>query len=234
MSTVKKKCQVVMLPTEKAEYPCLIKNDDKPDSTGKLWRRLGKNNYFTQDYLNGIPAKGYHLYIISDDEIKHGDWCYDIIPNPKTGILENIIYEKRKGRQFLDTSSEKKIIATTNPNLLVDRWNRSLKLIRKRLPQPSEEFILKFIESYNKCQKITDILVEYEWLLGETEDENQNLIPELYLKKNAKTNEISISKIKTSWTREEVEMELRTMHINLYGADRIAMHNLNEWIEKNL
>ena len=61
----------------------------------------------------------HHIYITSGEEIKEGEWCHDIRPNEE-GVLVDIIYKKRKGLQFLDSSTEVKIILTTDPTLIAD------------------------------------------------------------------------------------------------------------------
>jgi hypothetical protein len=67
---MKKTVKVVMLATEKAE-DCLY------TSSNKLFYHKG---YLPQDYLkNHLNGKSYHLYLISNDEIKEGDWYFDDI-----------------------------------------------------------------------------------------------------------------------------------------------------------
>ena len=156
MSTFEK-AKAVMLPTnesskienlvtyQKRNLAKVIKEGINPkDSTVQFW----------------------NLYIISDDEIKKGDYVY-------VACSEVNVYEIRQiteyyNGQFLfndksqiDMNYCKKIIATTDVSL--------------GLPQPSQQFIQKYIEEYNKGNIITDVLVEYETLydielLVDTED----------------------------------------------------------------
>lgn len=126
--------KIVMLPTE-----------------GKGPIVLGENLLVN---LPGVfRGTNFHLYIISDGEIKEGDWCY----------LDNNIKELSdyNGNYIIKISKEqvesanivkdcKKIIATT------ENWNGYL------LPQPSQSFIDKYIESCNNGNIITDVQVEYE------------------------------------------------------------------------
>ena len=99
----------------------------------------------------------------------------------------------------------------------------------ENLPQPSQQFIQKYIEEYNKGNVITDVLVEYDYLL-----DDRAVLPYWNLKVNTKDNTITIKKVKDSWNRDEVKLELRTMHINLYGADKFALEQVDKWIEENL
>ena len=59
-------CSLVMLPSNKTEN-CLYA------SYNNILNYY--SGYLTQDYLkNVLLAKSYHLYILSNDEIKEGDW----------------------------------------------------------------------------------------------------------------------------------------------------------------
>ena len=143
MSTFKK-AKVVMLST------------NEPSKIGNLAtyqkRSLAKVIKEGVKPINTI-VQFWNLYIISDDEIKEGDWFYNI-------------HSKIVGRAEFNFGKDelaKKIIATTNSSL----WRPSHKSASDviLLPQPSQQFIEKYIEEYNKGNIITDILVEYEYLL---------------------------------------------------------------------
>ena len=86
-----------------------------------------------------------------------------------------------KGKYYLKTETGyREVLATTDASLLIDTYinqGDTVKgdLIIKRgsdyttelkgrinLPQPSQQFIQKYIEEYNKGNIITDVLVEYE------------------------------------------------------------------------
>lgn len=84
-----------------------------------------------------------HLYIISDDEIKKGDWVIEYQPKDNLGELHQIHNE-----YVLSPNIQKKVIATTDTTL--------------ELPRLSQQFIEEYIEEYNKGQQITECLVEYE------------------------------------------------------------------------
>jgi len=166
---MKKKCKVVMLPT----------NQRAVIYSPREGLLLPTNSVDNSKY-----TKQYHLYILSDDEIKKGDWVIanysfnnksveqikSISPN---NLFCNIGYE-------LMTNRCKKIIATTDQSLESDRVDYMTKCkpqdcrehnnpnridcgeckIRQYLPlpRPSNEFIQKF------CEKggIREVMVEYE------------------------------------------------------------------------
>lgn len=108
-----KKTNVVMLPTTKESILCLSTFIGLSLTTQML--------SIVPDFVNQ------HLYIISDDDIKEGDWVYKNDSNPKVF-------------KWINTTNTnfnyKKIIATTDTSL--------------NLAQPSQEFIEKYIESYNE------------------------------------------------------------------------------------
>jgi hypothetical protein len=120
----------------------------------------------------------------------------------------------------IHVSCWKKIIATTDklnthPNV-ADSYRSG-----NCLPQPSQSFIEKWVEEYNKGNVITDVMVEYEAM-------NTTIVNRTYNdfepKINPKDNTITIRKIKDSWSREEV-VEL----IKQYSEDI----NNPIWFKKN-
>ncbi len=165
---MKKKAQVIMLPT------------DKVDDVVMKWRD-GK-------------IRNHHLYIVTDDEIKEGDWCYDAL----TGLFQY-------GVTLVELlKNSKKIIATTDPELTVlkdvgdefeVRWEEV------RIAQPSKDFI----EKYCKVGGIDEVEVEYQVFPYKTGD----IVSKTYRLKVNSHNEITIHPIKDRWTREEIEEKCR-------------------------
>ena len=213
-----KRCKVVMLPTK-----------EKSDIF------IGKTHSVLH-YKNNIPDEEFksyqHLYIISDDEIKEGDWFYNI-------------HSKIVGRAEFNFGKDelaKKIIATTNSSL----WRPSHKYASDviLLPQPSQQFIEKYIEEYNKGNIITDVLVEYELISNEeyfgntfNPDDDVPYFDER-LKINPKDNSLTIKKVKDSYSREEVVKllvdccgEVSCEDGKLLGKNP---EELYKWIEENL
>lgn len=198
-----------------------------------------------------------HLYIISDDEIKEHDWVTD-------GV--KIIQASSKlveAQGLIGRRDWKKIIATTDTSLkyyIDGNGNKSLHELTKSgyvefLPQPSQQFIEKYIEGYNCNNIITDVLVEYEtnykWStskeliersmpeLGYREVGNGFIEDGLKLKINPKDNTITIKKLKDSWNREEHINDIRRLvHLIYYSPNREVDFNtkeeLDKWIEENL
>lgn len=170
-------------------------------------------------------CKNQHLYIISDEEIKEGDWCW----NQYKGESEMCIGQVGKS---WDTSM-KKIIATTDELLglgkfetqIVERWGKS----RNQFPQPSQSFIEKYVEEYNKGNVITEVMVEYGFIKGVGAEFGYKSSDIEVLKINPKDNTITIRKIKDSWNREEVIRLLLD-----FNNDKPGVFDCSGWIEENL
>ena len=230
-----KRAKVIMLPTN------VLSNISLSNKTNNLVYNNNKH-----DTLSMFTNQ--HLYIISDDEIKEGDWYIN--------LKYNKIIQKKDALPLKDNC--KKIIATTDTSLLNTIYTPHISgEISKRmrdlfnLPQPSQQFIEKYIESYNKGKVITDVLVEYEQTKLYIEPQNYQQyisqpkelqfpittnVDDIYgLKINSKDNTITIKKLKDSWNREEMIAEIRkyakdSLNINRYED----IFFTNKWIEENL
>lgn len=221
---------VVMLPTNQKTNGMICK-----DITGQDKIIAIKTKYLMEheDYI------GHHLYIISDDEIKEGDWVYENNLNQETQIYQ--IYNRNNELGFFrfrnvwislnrKQNSAKKIIATTDNSL--------------ELPQPPQQFIEEFIEEYNQENIITDVLVEYE-----NKFDGKEYVDELdaygydkvksILKINRKDNNITIKIAKDSWSREEViEFANKVKEYCENGWKSDSLHRVffewDKWVEENL
>ena len=263
-----KKAKVVMLPTNEKvintkEYQLLL--SDSLFWTSKIeierytegWFFLNnssKPNSCAITVPNVENLKHQHLYIISDDEIKEGDWCINTGGNIKDS------FPFRVTKEVMNNKFIKKIIATTDTSLLIDTYinqGDTVKgdLIIKRgsdyttglkgrinLPQPSKQFIQKFVEEYNKGNVITDILVEYELISNEeyflntiNPDDDVPYFDER-LEINPKDNTITVKKVKNNWNYEEqidvIEKYLLTKEIDVYR--RTKRSDIKKWVEENL
>ena len=212
MSTVKRKCRVVMLPTEKASFLY--------ERTDLNTLHLGDDIVYNHDQLR----VNRHLYILSDDEIKEGDW-YIHKQVSELRVVQCVGIHIPMGA--------KKIIATTDTVGVVDKQlSKSMGGdVERRLPQPSDSFIQKFIEAYNNGKPIENVMVDYEKSTYDDWIKTGEAQPEFKLKVNSKDNTNSISKVKDSWSREEI-VELLN---KLYYTD---LHEVggkfDKWIEENL
>lgn len=221
---MKKTFKVVMLTTEKESNLCLYTSE-----THDVKKNVLNNNNHNQR-LYGLNKKPLyqHLYIISDEEIKIGDWG---IGHAKgiNGIGTGYYVFKHDNSNIAKVNAlaegSKKIIATTDKSL--------------GLASPSTSFIEKFVEEYNKDNVITDVMVEYEELaravgkplekLDSGVDDFDKKIIGHKLKINPKDNTITIKKVKDSWSREEV-IDLLTRYNKRCQAPMVD----TKWISENL
>jgi len=164
-----------------------------------------------------------NLFVTSDEQIKEGDWVLE--------TLNKVIFQVKAGGNDYTNSTFKKIIATTDSSLGIEKTKDIGIKIKgiEYLPQPSPQFIQAYIEAYNagldgKHGKyaIVDVMVEYETnninnqkLMFHSEHKEcffEDIIDgkfkTIYLKeilKVDKNNFITITKCKESWSREEME-----------------------------
>ena len=144
-----KKCKVVMLPTnEKAHYGDIILTPTYP-------RTL---IIFQHQNCTQVAQ---HFYITSDEEIKVGDWIYG---NAFNDELKQVLSKEDEIWFKNNKHCWNKIIATTDKSITIPGYNSFDEddIVNCYLPQPSQQFIEKYIEEYNKGNIIIDVLVEYE------------------------------------------------------------------------
>lgn len=226
-----KSAKVVMLPTNNKST--IFLSDDKTS--------------ISRTQQGNISNNAVHLYILSDDEIlsdeeiKEGDWCIDTRLDKSNHLIRWNKQDEEDGFFF----SAKKIIAATDKHLLLHDNNINNKCFGTQLsgkcthtlPQISQQFIEKYIEEYNKGNVIIDVMVEYEEVMKIKTFPNGMLekserTKELELKVNPKDNTITIKKIKDSWNRNEVVELIQKLEKD--GADYFGQDFLEIWIKDNL
>ena len=144
------KCGMVMLNANQESELCL---SFKENSFGNLTdKKLVKIDSACYNLSN---IKTQHLYITSNEEIKESDLFYNTFDDKIQKCTKHQLHDGKfaKLRVYVEggdynESICKKIIATTDTSL--------------GLPQPSQQFIEKYIEEYNKGNIITEVLVEVE------------------------------------------------------------------------
>ena len=172
-----------------------------------------------------------HLYIISDEEIKVGDWIYRY-EDKKVFQSKSYFSEGNPLKKGLIT----KIIATTDKSITINGYDSSDEdaVVNCYLPQIPQQFIEKWIEEYNKGNQIEEIFVEYVQELSI--DSNKHLIEEAYLKINS-DNTISIRN-KINYSIEEVKEIIRRCAFYFINNPPSNSENIlqvsNQWIKENL
>lgn len=157
------KHQVVILSTKKANSTII-------EFEGKLGYSLNKEYNPIHKELSR-----FELYILSDEEIKEGDWFYkskrdygnQTSPSDKlegiykcTSATDDTVSSYNGA--FFNESDCQKIVASTDKSLTEGvRWDKPWPL-----PNLSEGFINKFIKMHNLGKPITNIMVEYDEIKG--------------------------------------------------------------------
>jgi hypothetical protein len=211
---MKKSAQVVMLPTNERATMALSGN--------KLSLKT-----------KALQEESQHLYILSDEEIKEGDWFVGFAD----GSIKPFVKQADESTVEINNwqlnkkghSSNKKIIATTNKSIILPERFPSFTY----LPQPSQSFIEHFVDEYNKGNVITEVMVEYESIGAYA---NPKYDSDYQLKINS-DNTINIINSKDSWSREEVIKLLNSFEklCYLYQANKDWFPaKKTKWIEEKL
>ena len=170
-----------------------------------------------------------HLYIVSNETIKESDWFIDLKDNT---IWQNKAKESMRKSIFPEC---KKIIATTNEYIGYTDIRVSPVKNFCIYPQPSDSFIKKYIEEYNKDNIITKVLVEYEFnqykfmaTLCTTKEKEYNL-------KVDSNNIITIKRLESElYTREQVEVFLTQLYSDVTTDSTYNCNYIDIWIDQNL
>lgn len=230
---LKRKCQVVMLLT-----------NENFINVGRLILGDGDYLFMTKEQGDKSFLKPQHLYILSDDEIKEGDWFYNKLLNNifqcvevlKDDLSNHIHFRDESGSRVVDINYCKKVIATTDKSLklketLFENVVIKKEWINKPLPEPSPQFIQKYIEEWNKGNKIEYVNVEYE-AIGNWR--HAEFIHTKDIPKVDKNNYITITKVKDSWNKEEV-IEFAKKVERLINENKSTYTDIPErFIEENL
>lgn len=200
------KCKVVMLPTENASN---IVKRIVPDESIIYYKNSVDN---TETFHN--PQ---HLYILSDEEIKEGDYVIDIYIDVLLGKMEK--------SDFPTFNKDlKKVISSTDKSL--------------NLPELSVEFIKK----YCKLSGIDEVLVEYVKKHTKLIDNEFFIKDESYELKVVLDNTIVIKElIEKLYTKIEViDLMRKTWDVAMQESNSTEPSSefkeieFDEWIEQNL
>lgn len=215
----KKRCKVVMLPTED-KSPIFICNN---------MLSLHERNQNILSGKNGFDTIHQHLYVISNDEINEGDWCYHkasktIVKYPKNGFP--------KDHALKVIASTDRLVVKETPVRSADSFDLTVYTDKEYIPNIHPLFIQQYVNEYNKDNKIE--FIEVVFIFNTTNEDWSKRPVELsgyYTPKVDHANYIFTSHVKDSWTREEV---ITLVTNALYAKGAWYQEEIDEWIEKNI
>ncbi len=218
MSILKKKVEVIMLPT--------------PQKTRiqKFGASLRDNKNPLLPHVKEVLGYYQELYFVDDSPIIENDWIY----NTET---QEVIQCIGKG----SLRNWKKIVASSDRleiGKYDDRYSNvyiSGKSINPCLPKPSDSFINSYIKAFNEGNPIQFVMVEYEkstyndWIKTATPQ------PE-YKIKTDKNNTITITRCKENYSAEEVNKILDSFAERFVANTDMAykQKDIADWKTQNL
>lgn len=220
---MKKTHKVVMLPTKEVGRLTLWNNDEL---------MLSEDSY----RFNSKECIYQHLYIISDDKIKEGDWYINLETNQSCNTLK---YDFHKVVTERFPSIYKKIVATTDESIGYTDHRISPVPNFCDYPQLPESFIQAFIKAYNEGKPITEVDLEIQKACCKNGHILINCLNTckdvIFTIKTRPDNTVIIHQSKM-YSKKEVEKLCE----KAFRAGREAQNNLNgnkcpsAWIQDNL
>lgn len=235
MKIIKKECQIVLL-FHSRNSGSITQN-----------RHTGKLSYGSSP----SSADNRHLYILSDDKIKEGDWClYNLGltfgKEPRRVIKYTYSqdgktvngYEFENGKKG-SKSESKKIIATTNPDISIDKecelYRTYSESYKHMLPTISGEFLQEYVKN-----PVDKVLVDYEeinkdWsketkmIMEGYGDNPKNFQNTFFQPKVSSDNTISISFIEDDW--EDIKEEIYENVIDKLRTESLT--SIIEYLKEN-
>lgn len=177
---------------------------------------ITSREFTSGENFNKIPL---NIFLCSDIPIKYGEKCWAY--NPDSKYLKEYLTEfteLSKGVQYANgygLPNWSKIIATDDNSLTIPLVDKNQFDSPYPLPKLSNSFVEKFTSIYNihTDKSKIDILVECEYQLSDEEDEQQNLIPALYLKFDTNGCVITPEPIVVSTPIQDTEYEKENTYL---------------------
>lgn len=247
---MKKICKVVMLPTDKNVFsPIYLDAQNR-------WKKL------TYSSRGSHVDKYHHLYILSDEEIKEGDWYihsgidgqgksystinYCVKPTriPTDEQYNSLVSpEFNRDTLFVDgmfAKDCKKIIATTDKSLspFMGFDTESGKDLSDYIPSIPQSFIDYYIAEYNKGNVITEVEVEYEkymtdgWIPSYNDPDNIGCAPNAEFDYRLKVNPDNTINIYSIKTSWTKDEHFLDMQYYMEYCLNNEYITPQEWIEK--
>lgn len=199
---------VIMLPTEKVS--CL--NLTRGNTLGR-W-----NTHIPDERL----SKNQHLYILSNEKIKEGDWAIVYINENHRKVPKKITMELSEGISTGDMFYN--IVATTDKSL--------------GLPLIHDSFLPVFIKGYNERKQIKEVDLEMEYFNPALNDDQSwdGMASELYSKMKIREDNTVIILESRKYSKQEVRqiIEKRENELDAFYNNRGLVLPIDEWINENL
>lgn len=224
---IKKKAYIIMLPNIHGSYNSGLYLDSN-------------NKLHPHNVTNG--GRQQHLYVLSDEAVKDGEWCFEM-HNGDSQAINPIIWIDEMGNKWylrkmnMNCSANdpecKKLIATTDTSLRIPID----AIMTKALPSLTKIFINKFIAEYNQYNLIFDVMIEYEQLVANEIDGLLFMAYELTPKVDEDNSINIISFNHHPWDRETVERYCRTAFFAGFANGSLPLEKaqavLDEWVSEN-
>ncbi len=215
-----KKCNLILIATE--DSSCLM-----IDENGQLLfsKNFGFHEFNPKNNFRHINRK--QLYIVSDEEIKEGDY---VIPNDKD---YQSVWEYKPTPCPMPywgcNNNCKKVIASSKELKIYNGEEEiSHMSIYRNIFLIPYEFIKQYVEEYNKGNKIEEIFVEYDSIISD----EIKIDYRSYKLKVDLNNTITIKTIKDNWNIEEItNLFLKFLKEENSG---IRESYIKKWIKENL
>lgn len=165
----------------KQEKTVVMVSTSKPATVNQIVSRKSDNrlaivNVLTVEDPNRHLHTTQHLYILSDEKVKNGDW-YVVELFKITGESDGLHLEQCKKIedvwvnnfdvvQTRHKDNCKKVIATTNPDLWKkendgSKENQQFAQYLWDIPKIGLDFVERFVKEWNKGNEIEKVMIEY-------------------------------------------------------------------------
>jgi hypothetical protein len=149
-----KKCKVVML----------LCNDDENASPSNMYYRKSTGKLYYGSHAMSKDIFNLNIYILSDEEIKEGDYHIATRIIDQCGLKSLAYTDKEQLQAIKEIGGAMKVISTTDNSIKINKRtlisNERGSITTEYLPKPSEFFKQKFCEMNGK---INEVLVEFEF-----------------------------------------------------------------------
>ena len=222
-----------MLPVEEVVRPYIKDGQLFIDHSRTGLLSIAYQNHYDQGVIKFWSPQ--HLYLVSDDEIKEGDWFHSTGDGSLRGIIFCDNYKLRDEANKHGVC--KKVIASTDQIVNPKKVNGDPSEFTL-LPHFSEDFI----KAYVKANGIDEVMVEYVNSVNGTFSPTQMTIEEgKFIPHIVDINEVVISMVEEKmYSAEEVEGKLKELLLDITDNEALLYHydgdyrDFKEWIKENL